>query len=142
MKEKKDNFDYNKTLKPYARGLRNSSTYSEITLWYHILRSRKLKGYQFFRQRPILKYIADFFCKELNLVIELDGATHFGKEIDDTIRQHDLVEHGYNVIRFKDEEVLIDLYGVKDSLEKWIDDYESKHPEVAEHKQRRTKSSP
>jgi very-short-patch-repair endonuclease len=140
MKEHRHHFHYNKKFKPYARGLRNNSTSSEITLWFHILKSRKLKGYQFFRQRPILNYIADFFCKELKLVIELDGATHFGKKTEDILRQHDIEDHGYNVIRFKDEEVLLDLNGVRESLEKWIDDYESKHPEVVELNKRKKKN--
>ena len=136
MKAHKELYHYNKKLKHYARELRNNSTSSEITLWYNVLKNRKLNGYQFFRQRPVLEYIADFFCKELNLIIELDGATHFGKEIEDTNRQKDLEEHGYNIIRFKDEEVLYDLHRIKDSLEKWIDEYEGKHPEIVELKKR------
>ena len=107
MNNQKETFyNYKKNLKSNARSLREHGTLSEIIMWTQVLKARKLKGYQFHRQRPILKYIADFFCKELNLIIELDGITHEEKHEDDIIRQNNLEEHGYNVIRFPDVEVI------------------------------------
>lgn len=66
---------YNPNLKELARKLRNNSTQSEIRLWQY-LKGKQMMGYDFHRQKPLLNYIADFFCHELALVIELDGYTH------------------------------------------------------------------
>jgi very-short-patch-repair endonuclease len=54
--------NYNKTLKPYARILRNDSTKGEIILWKEVLGNRQMLGLQFLRQFPIDNYIADFVC--------------------------------------------------------------------------------
>mgnify|MGYP003730104657 CR=1 FL=1 len=66
---------YNSKLKILARNLRNNSTKSEIILWSY-LKGSKMMNCKFSRQKPIDNYIADFFCNELKLVIELDGYTH------------------------------------------------------------------
>ena len=55
-----------------ARELRKELTPTEKRLWYH-LRGRRFNGFKFRRQTPILGYIADFYCAELRLIIELDG---------------------------------------------------------------------
>ena len=65
---------YNPKLKPLARKLRKNSTLSEILLWKQI-KGKKL-GCEFHRQVPINNYIVDFYCHELNLVIEIDGDSH------------------------------------------------------------------
>ena len=69
---------YNKNLKAFSRKLRNNSTLSEVLLWSE-LKGRKILGYRFTRQKPLGKYIADFYCFELKLVIEIDGESHIGK---------------------------------------------------------------
>ncbi|GAB4243523.1 MAG: hypothetical protein Tsb0034_21430 [Ekhidna sp.] len=66
---------YNPKLKELARYLRNNSTQSEILLWKY-LKGKHMHGYDFHRQKPLLNYIADFYCYELKLVIELDSYTH------------------------------------------------------------------
>ena len=58
-----------------ARALRKTQTDAENLLWHH-LRDRRLLDLKFRRQRPIGKYIADFACLEVGLVIELDGGQH------------------------------------------------------------------
>ena len=63
--------DYNKSLRPIAKKLRQEMTKSEVCLWKYALSAKQMKGYTFNRQRPIGNYIADFFCKELKIVIEL-----------------------------------------------------------------------
>ena len=63
---------YNKDLKAFSRHLRNNSTLGEVLLWMQ-LRAGQLKGYKFNRQKPLGNYIVDFYCKRLNLVIEVDG---------------------------------------------------------------------
>lgn len=81
MKGNKMYYQYNQNLKEYARELRKHATLAEVILRDKVLKQKQLKGYQFLRQRPIKNYIVDFFCKELNLVIEVDGEIHlFSKE--------------------------------------------------------------
>ncbi len=70
---------YRPDLKEKARKLRNESTYSEVLLWMEI-KNRKLLGYQFHRQVPMLNYIVDFYCHELMLAIEVDGDSHSAVE--------------------------------------------------------------
>ena len=75
-------------------------------------------GYQFLRQRPIDKFIADFFCKELKLMIETDGYTHQlnGAYEKDQKREQRLIELGYCILRFHDEEVMNDIARVKENI--------------------------
>jgi very-short-patch-repair endonuclease len=130
---KNNNYLYNKNLQPYANELRKSMTKAEAWLWKYILRARGLKGYQFRRQRPVLTYIADFFCKELSLIIEVDGITHSDEviSIHDKQRQHELERAGFTILRFTDEEVLHGIEGVKEILENWISSHERKCPPLA-----------
>jgi len=62
-------------LKERARFLRNNSTLSEILLWEY-LKNKKIMDYDFHRQKPLDKYIVDFYCPELMLAIEIDGDSH------------------------------------------------------------------
>ena len=114
-----DNFHYNKNLKPFAREHRNHSTRAEIRLWCELLKNKKMLGFSFLRQRPIANYIADFFCKELKLIIETDGITHewvcaFEK---DNLRTDELQKLGYIVLRFNDDEVMRDIENVRRTIE-------------------------
>ncbi len=124
-----NNWLYTKYLKKYARKLRNNSTKAEIVLWVRVLRAKKLKGYPFRRQRPILNYIADFMCKDLKLVIEVDGYTHKFEEViaKDKKKDTDLTAAGFTVLRFTDEEVLDDIEYVIRELENWIDEFEAQN---------------
>ena len=83
----------------------------------------KMKGFQFRRQRPVLNYIADFMCKELMLVGEVDGSIHQLEEIIkyDEIRQKTLEQAGFTVLRFTNEEVLENINAVYNYLEDWIE---------------------
>jgi very-short-patch-repair endonuclease len=83
-------------------------TYAEVILWKHALRASSMLGYPFRRQRPVLNFIADFMCKNLNLIIEVDGGSHLWEGADhrDKSKQKKLEEAGFTVIRFKDDEVL------------------------------------
>ena len=110
---------YNNILQPRAKTLRHTMTKAEVCLWKYVLRAGKMMGFQFRRQRPVLKYIADFMCKELMLIVECDGITHNDEEAmrRDQRRQKELEEHGFTVIRFADAEVVHDLSGVKAVIE-------------------------
>jgi very-short-patch-repair endonuclease len=125
MKADKNNLcDYNKSLQPFANKLRKEMTKAEACLWKYVLRAGQMKGYQFRRQRPVLNYIADFMCKELRLVIEVDGITHDSKLEKDKCRTEELWRAGFHVIRFTDEEVLTNIQGVAREIERVIKDIE------------------
>ncbi|HET6527538.1 MAG TPA: endonuclease domain-containing protein [Balneolaceae bacterium] len=118
----KDNFYYNKNLKEFARKLRKDSTKAEIVLWKEVLRGGKMHGYTFLRQRPVLNYIADFMCKRLMLIIEVDDFMHKSEEQWklDKERQKELEEAGFTVLRFTDDEVPADLRNVERVIEYWL----------------------
>ncbi len=101
-------------------------TKAEACLWKYVLRARMMKGYQFRRQRPVLNYIADFMCKELHLIIEVDGFTHQFEEVleKDLRRELVLKKAGFRVLRFSDQEVLSDLREVVRTLEITIEQIE------------------
>ena len=110
--------------KPYltklARKLRNNSTKSEILLWGY-LKGKQIKGYDFHRQKPIDNYIVDFYCCELMLAIEIDGESHYGKEVKDEIRQKEIEKFGVRFLRFDESEIYYNLEGVIKTIENWID---------------------
>ena len=102
-----------KTIKKYARLLRNNITGSEKILWKH-LRNRQLSGYKFLRQHPIVYkadlkglnfFVADFYCHERKLVIELDGSIHDDKVEYDQFRDSELNDMGIRVLRIKNDEL-------------------------------------
>ena len=97
-------------------------TKAEACLWKYVLKAGKMKGYKFRRQRPVLQYIADFMCKELLLIIEVDGIYHEFAEIAarDKVRQLRLEQVGFTVLRFTNDEVLTDIEGVYNSISHWI----------------------
>ncbi len=113
---------YNPKLKQLSRELRNNSTLSEVLLWNQ-LKGRKMKGYQFMRQKPIDNYIVDFFCSKLRLIIEIDGDSHIDKREEDEMRQRRLEGLGLTVLRFSDVEVKRQMDGVLRAIESWIDDF-------------------
>lgn len=90
-----------------ARELRKKQTPAEELLW-NLLRNRKLNGLKFRRQHQVGQYIADFFCNEKKLIVELDGEVHNNPEQQrhDSIRDKYLTTSGFKVLRFKNEEVL------------------------------------
>ena len=114
MKADKSNFyGYNQALQARANKLRKSMTKAEACLWKYALRARQMRGYRFRRQRPVLSYIADFMCKELMLVIEVDGLTHNLAEAANRDRQKTtaLEDAGFTVLRFTDDDVLHNMQG-------------------------------
>jgi very-short-patch-repair endonuclease len=117
---------YNPYLKGLARNLRNDSTKSEIRLWQY-LKGKQMHGYDFHRQKPIGKYITDFFCNKLKLVIELDGYSHQLDEVikRDVKKESDLKVMGIFVLRFQDEEVFKDIENVIRTIENYILDFET-----------------
>lgn len=121
-----NNYHYNKTLQKFASELRKNGTKAEACIWKHILKAGKLKTYNFRRQRPILNYIVDFVCVNLMLIIEVDGYSHLHLDVmkKDRIRQKDLENIGFTIIRFIDKEVLKEINNVEKVLETFIDNFE------------------
>jgi len=137
MNKQFDHLGYNKALKEKARELRNNSTKAEIRLWSELLRAGRMKGHQFLRQRPVLNYIADFMCKELKLIIEVDGYTHEEERqwFKDKARQQELEERGFSVLRFTDKQVMNDLKNVAREIEHWIERHPPAPPSKGENSQ-------
>ena len=127
---KSNNYHYNKSLQPFAKELRENMTKAEVCLWKYVLKAGKLKGYKFRRQRPILNFITDFMCTDIMLIVEVDGITHNYDDVveKDIKRQKDLESAGFKVIRFNDEEILIDIENVERVLLGYIDEYENSTP--------------
>ena len=90
-----------------ARFLKKVQTEAESFLWQR-LRNRKLNGFKFRRQHPIDRYIADFYCHETKLIIEVDGEIHLNNDqiVYDKIRTEELESLGLRVIRFTNRQVL------------------------------------
>jgi very-short-patch-repair endonuclease len=97
-----------------ARRLRRDPTDAERILWKQ-LRSRALDGHKFVRQQPIGRFIADFACREKRLIIEVDGGQHADNERDKA-RDRWLLEHNYRVLRFWNNEIICNLYGVLEAI--------------------------
>ena len=100
-------------LRRFARGMRLSMTEAEFRLWLQI-RNRQLGDMKFRRQVAIGPYIADFFCAETQLIIEIDGSQHFetdGQKADQK-RTNWLEANGIRILRFDNHEVLTNIEGV------------------------------
>ncbi len=82
-----------------AKELRRTATLSERLLWSR-LRGHALGGYKFRRQEPLGRYIVDFCCTSVMLIVEIDGASHLGREGDDHVRDQWLTSLGYEVLRY------------------------------------------
>ena len=116
---------YNKNLKDFSRYLRNNSTLSEVILWNE-LKARQMMGYTFNRQKPLDRYIVDFYCNALKLVIEIDGSSHDDEiiSIKDKKRQKILEDLGLSFIRFADKDVKFNLKNVVQTIVNFILDFE------------------
>jgi very-short-patch-repair endonuclease len=89
----------------FKRFLRKNMTEAEEVLW-EALRKRKLSNTKWRRQASIDVFITDFLCPEHRLVVEVDGGIHETQKDYDTLRSSVIADHGYRVIRFRNEEIL------------------------------------
>lgn len=103
-------YAYNKQLKLLARINRSAGNLSEVLLW-HELQHSKL-GVRFTRQKPIGNYIADFYCHEKKLVLEIDGWSHDDKYEYDMARDEYMKSLGIRVLRISDKDVKHDMSNV------------------------------
>jgi very-short-patch-repair endonuclease len=83
-----------------SRRLRRRSTPTEDVVW-ELVRDRRMLGLKFRRQHPVGPFIADFYCAELSIVLELDGNVHRDliQREKDQYRDQWMTERGINVIR-------------------------------------------
>ena len=100
--------------KPAARDLRKSLTDAERKLWQR-LRGAQL-GVKFRRQHPFENYVLDFICIERRLVIEVDGSQHAEEQEHDEKRSKRLHQAGFTVLRFWNNEVLIETDAVVQAI--------------------------
>lgn len=82
-----------------------------------------MKGFQFNRQKPLKNFVVDFYCKQLNLVIEIDGSSHEGKEQYDADRELELQKLELIILHFTDQEVKTNIRGVLMQIEQWVDEH-------------------
>ena len=111
----------NPILKERRQDLRRNQTEAEKSFW-SCVRHRKLEGKRFFRQYSLGPYILDFYCPALRLVVEIDGGHHLepdNHEYDETRTEY-LKDHGIEVVRFSNSEVLTDMCGILGKLKKVI----------------------
>jgi len=94
-----------------AKNLRKKSTDAERLLWRH-LRAKQLEGFKFRRQQPIGNYVVDFVCFENRIVIEVDGGQHAIEKEKDSERTKWLESQGFKILRFWNNEVLMNIEGV------------------------------
>jgi len=101
---------YQKGSAARGRRLREDMTDAERKLWSR-LRNRQLLGQKFVRQLPVGPYVADFACREKDLIVEVDGGQHSGS-VADRQRTEALATFGYSVLRFWNNDVLTNVDGV------------------------------
>lgn len=107
-------------LKPLARQMRHEPTLAEKQLWQK-LRNKQLLGFKFRRQHSIDRFIADFYCADVGLVVEVDGAIHDYTQEEDALRQEFLESLGLRVLRFRNAEVLNSIDGVLEVIAGYLE---------------------
>ena len=114
-----------------TRELRNNPTEAEAFLW-RSLKKRNRSGFRFLRQFPLIVrvdqrktefYIADFYCSQAKLVVEVDGGYHDkpDQKEDDAQRDRICVQMGLTVLRFKNEEVMNEVIKVLKKIDEVLD---------------------
>ena len=119
---------YNQKLIELARNLRNNMTNAEKDVW-RMIKGQQILGYDFHRQKPIGNFIADFYCHQLKLVIEIDGISHEEAEVIENDKRKDYYfkSIGLNILRFTDDEVFGNWGMVEKKIKKYIEDYEKEN---------------
>ncbi len=108
---------YPTKIKMIARKLRNDATPTEVKFWARI-RRKQLKGLQFYRQKPLGKYVVDFCCPTKKLIIEIDGGQHYSEEgkNQNQKRDEDLKNLGFKTLRFSSTDITKNIDAVMEKL--------------------------
>ena len=101
-----------------AKGMRKNSTETELILWNE-LKWRKLDNKRFRRQNIFWRYIADFYCAEVNLVIEVDWKIHENQKEYDEIREEILKTYKLKILRFNNEDIINNLTQVLETIKSY-----------------------
>lgn len=112
---------YLEELRTLSRVNRKEATRSEDIVWYEILKNKKT-GFKFLRQKPIKKFILDFYCKELLLAIEIDGLSHLKRKNYDEERDKFLENLNIETLRISVDDVMKDINKVKYEIYKYIEE--------------------
>lgn len=123
IRTQRGNIKYLEELRNLSRNNRNNPTEAEYIIWRTILNSRKLQQ-KFLRQKPIGKYILDFYCPKLLLAIEIDGDSHDKKYWQDKNRDWYMEIRGIKTIRFTNDQVVNKIDNVFTELLKVIKERE------------------
>ena len=104
-------------LTPRARSLRQSGGLAEERVWSR-LRGGAVDGWKIRRQHPVERFVVDFACMPLRLVIEIDGGVHDRDDVvtRDHLRQVEIEALGWTVIRFTNEQALADPWRIDDAI--------------------------
>lgn len=113
-------FFYNKNLVHLARVNRKAGNLAEVLLWNELKKSKL--GVSFVRQQVIGNYIADFYCREKKLVIEIDGSSHDEKYEYDKVRDDYMTKQGIRILRISDKDVRHDMENVLIWIKHNVDD--------------------
>ena len=116
---RKLSYNYNPDLKVFSQSNRKAKDHHEELMWNQ-LRKRRFKNLYFSRQKLIGSYIVDFFCFEIKLIIEIDGASHVNKQQYDKKRDDFFLSLGLKIIHISTNDMDRDFDGVM----RWLD----KHP--------------
>lgn len=117
-----------KTKKSLRASLRKQPTKAETILWYRI-RNNQL-GYKFRRQHGIGKYIVDFYCPELKLIIEIDGGVHFEEAniLADKEREEYLKKLGFRIVRYNNLDIIKNIDNTLNDLSRVLSRQRQPHP--------------
>lgn len=110
------NIRYLDQLRELARKNRLNPTESENLFWRLLIKKDNL-NYRFLRQKPIGRFILDFYCSKLLLAIEIDGDSHDKKKYIDNERDLYLEQRGIKTLRYRNEQILKDIKNVYKDLE-------------------------
>ena len=109
------NKEFHQKLHTRARDLRNQATPAEKKLWEY-LSGKKFDGLKFRRQHVIDPFIVDFYCPSRKLIIEVDGGTHLETTAEDKNREFFLINKGYQIVRFYNNEVMENTFDVIEKI--------------------------
>jgi very-short-patch-repair endonuclease len=109
-----------KTIFQYAESLRKNMTMAEKIIWERLCKNQH--GVRIRRQHPVWKYIADYYCHNLKLIIEIDGGIHLSKENKeyDIGREITLNQFGIEIIRFTNDQVINEIEHVIEVIDEKI----------------------
>ena len=116
---KRGNLRYLDELTRLARKNRKKMTQGEVLIW-DLLKKNQM-GFKFLKQKPVGRFIIDFYCSKLLLAIEIDGGYHDKRQNYDNGRDELLFTRGIRTMRIKEEEVLKDIFIIKDRVKKEIE---------------------